>query len=120
MFKVNNKDTRTTSLTIEQISHLTLMFLLLTLNRKFNCPLEFLSESIKKKKKISATATAISLRYYTFYRFYVTGCKVIIQILQKSQEKTYARVSFLIELQTSGPRFVSLKLCVVFSIFNSV
>ena len=119
MFKVNHKDTRTTSLTIEQISHLTLMFLLLTLNRKFNCPLEFLSESIKKKK-ISATAAAISLRYYAYYRYYVTGCKVIIQILQKSQEKTYARVSFLIELQTSGPRFVSLKLCVVFSIFNSV
>ena len=51
MFKVNNKDTRTTSLTIEQIPHLTLMFLLLTLNRKFNCPLEFMSEFIKKKKK---------------------------------------------------------------------
>ena len=53
MFKVNNKDTRTTSLTIEQIPHLTLMFLLLTLNRKFNCPLEFMSEFINKKKNLS-------------------------------------------------------------------
>ena len=32
MFKVNNKDTRTMPLAIEHISHLALVFLLLTLN----------------------------------------------------------------------------------------
>ena len=32
MFKVNNKDTRTTIVSFEHISHLVLVFLLLTLN----------------------------------------------------------------------------------------